>query len=166
MTVTGLAPDGGIKVDTGDTVTTGQKLEISLPTGTKVTYMEPPPKGGGSDLQPGILDLFDISPTGKVSPPNVPNAVDSASHDPSIPIPANSDVTPTMWQRFGKEDQERYVYLQGKYGKWSDGKGVTAMEAIKGEINHKIRAKVESAYNAQYQKTGAKGTVVTPTGRT
>jgi SPP1 gp7 family putative phage head morphogenesis protein len=155
-TVTKKQPLGGVIVNI-----TGGGVGVELPAETKITYLEAPPKGGTDILQPGILDQFTID-GGKVHIPVADNVVDSSTHDPSIPMPENGQVTPEMWKRFGKVDQERYVYLQQKYGVWADGQGKTKLAQVKSAFHHSVVQKVEHAFNAQYGSTGTGHKIVGP----
>lgn len=47
--------------------------------------------------------------------------VEPSTHDPSIPIPETSSITPEQWKLFGKVDQEHYTEVQDRFGKWSPG---------------------------------------------
>lgn len=72
------------------------------------------------------------------------------THDPSIPIPASSALTPEQWQRFGKIDQEWYSNLMEKLGPWSAGAAQTKVNAVMKAADTASRQILESSYSSQF----------------
>lgn len=106
-----------------------------VPTLPKAEVAPPRPiKGGkhGSDVP--IIDPY----------------VDPSTHDPSIQIPAGSEITPEQWLRFGKIDQEFYVELMGKFGAYGPGKAKALLDKSYDAYDTEVQKLVKSAYHAQY----------------
>jgi hypothetical protein len=76
--------------------------------------------------------------------------VDSSTHDPSIPIPKDSPITPEEWKRFGKIDQENYARVQEKFGTWGPGKAQKHLQAAYSKYEDSVVQLVKSAYSSQY----------------
>lgn len=92
------------------------------------------PKGGKSGSTVTIVDPY----------------VDSSTHDPSIPIPEHSDLTPEEWQRFGKLDQEHYSELMERFGKHKSGAAKAHVDGAYQQFSAKAAAAVKAAYSSQY----------------
>lgn len=78
--------------------------------------------------------------------------VDSGSHDASLKIPSNAppDMTAERWKRFGRVDQEHYIDLMSRFGKWSPGGAQSLHNAAYKEYEHDIQGLVKSAFKSQY----------------
>lgn len=76
--------------------------------------------------------------------------VDHASHDPSIPVPAASPITPEEWKRFGKLDQEHYTELQERFGKWTPGDAKPLVDKAYTQYEASTAAIVKKSYHSQY----------------
>lgn len=92
--------------------------------------------------------------------------VDASTHDPSIPIPETSTITPEEWEAFGKLDQEQYVEVQERFGKWKVGAGQNLYDKTYedytkelkaalgdyagGQLGQDLAYKVKSGYDSQY----------------
>lgn len=87
------------------------------------------------------------------------------THDKTIPIPPESDLTPVEWQRFGRVDQMLYTELESRFGKWAWGGPFTEnnndsaagwgpqkarKDKILSEYSDEIKQIVEGAYQDQY----------------
>jgi hypothetical protein len=76
--------------------------------------------------------------------------VDPASHDPSIPVPAQSDLTAEQWKRFGKLDQEHYTELMERFGKHKSGAAQAHVNAAYKAYESAAATLVKAAYQHQY----------------
>ena len=79
-------------------------------------------------------------------------SVDESSHDPNIPCP--NSLTPEQWKRFGKEDQEHFIYLEDRFGKWSAGKSKTIIATLKAQYSQKATTAIYDALSSQYGSGG------------
>lgn len=76
--------------------------------------------------------------------------VDQSTHDPSIPIPPKSELTPEQWLRFGKVDQEHYTALQEKFGKWGPGLAKDVVDKSYAKYDASAQDLVKNSYQSQY----------------
>jgi hypothetical protein len=111
-------------------------------------------KVGGETQVPGATYKAPVVPVGdKMKDYRVTTVrpeVDSSTHDPSIPIPANSDMTPEQWQRFGKIDQEHYVALQERFGAHKPGHAQKLVDAANAAAEAAVKSLVTNGYTNQY----------------
>lgn len=82
--------------------------------------------------------------------PTVDPYVDEKSHDPSIPIPAGSKISPEQWKRFGKVDQELYVHLQNHFGAYSPSKTAGFLKKAFAEADSTTQNAVKATWEGQY----------------
>lgn len=83
--------------------------------------------------------------------------VHSETHDPSIPLPEGSKLTPEEWQTFGRVDQLVYTHVMEKFGAWhpmqlSTGNAPLAskFEQLKAKYDSAIQSVVTKAIGNQY----------------
>lgn len=76
--------------------------------------------------------------------------VEPETHDPSLQIPEGSPLTPDQWKRFGKVDQENYIFLQKRFGKWDASGGKEKLQTLWNSYSGDIQSVLDQAYSDQY----------------
>lgn len=95
--------------------------------------------GGGKDSQTGKSNVTAISPY-----------VDTASHDPSIPLPKGTKVTEEDWKRFGRLEQLHYLDVQERFGTFGAKKASGLIKEAYAQFDSKIQQIVSDGYSSQY----------------
>lgn len=77
--------------------------------------------------------------------------VDEASHDPSLKLPATSEMSDEEWKRFGKAEQLHYIDLMERFGSWKDKAPIQQMvNSILNEYDSEIVNLVKGGHQTQY----------------
>lgn len=112
------------------TKTPGPKYELTGATRPKARKV----KGGRQNSDVTVVDPY----------------VDFDSHDPSIPLPANSKMSAEDWGKFGRLEQLHYQDLQARYGAFNASGASNLIKAAYADFEHEIQSLVSSSYSDQY----------------
>jgi hypothetical protein len=127
--------------------------------GEHVFKVEPHPEGGGTHL-PGVERVVAPIPTGSKSESGTVTVispyVDSSTHDPSIPLPASSELSATEWQRFGHADQLVYTELMERFGTYKPGVAQKLVDEAYSKATQQVQNMVRNAYDSQYGSSTGK----------
>ncbi len=82
--------------------------------------------------------------------------VDSSTHDPSIEKPEGTGISDKEWARFGREDQEHFLYLLDRFGAWSPGKSHEIISTVSKKYSTQAQSTVKAAFSGQYGSGAAK----------
>jgi hypothetical protein len=102
----------------------------------------------GATYKPPVVPLGGKSQSSQV--PIVSPYVEPQTHDPSIPIPADSGIEPEQWKRFGRVDQLHYAELQDRFGKHKPGAAKQHVDAAYSAYQAKVQQMVKKGYQQQY----------------
>ena len=75
---------------------------------------------------------------------------DPSTHDPSLPLPANSSISAEDWKKFGRLEQLHYIDVQNRFGKHTASGASALIKKAYNEHDAETQSLVSQAYSSQY----------------
>jgi len=77
--------------------------------------------------------------------------VESSTHDPTLALPKDSNLSEDQWEQFGLIEQMHYIDVMQRFGKWKSGAPIKQMvKEIEADFDSEIVNMVKQAHNSQY----------------